>query len=76
MRVKSSLGTHFFHKGEKQVINENERYSLNQKRSYYLFDVVPFPAPRMTQSDKWRVNPNHEDINKLKLYIYENQSII
>ena len=64
MRVKSSLGTYLFHEGENQVINEDLRYVIDQKRSYYLFDVVPFAAPRMTQSDRWRVNPNHEDINK------------
>ena len=26
-----------------------------------VFDIVPFPAPRMTKSDKWKTNPNHPD---------------
>ena len=82
MRVKSSLGTHLFHEGEKQIINEDLRYVIDQKRSYYLFDVVPVAAPRMTQSDKWRVNPNHEDINKRQrkpvtnYYAYKNLLIL
>lgn len=64
MRVKHSLGTHFYHNGDCLHFDENEKYILDQTRSYYLFNVVPFAAPRMTQSDKWKVNPNHHDINK------------
>lgn len=27
----------------------------------FTFDLAPFPAPRMTRSDKWKTNPNHPD---------------
>ena len=27
----------------------------------YCFDLCPFPAPRMTRSDKWKTNPYHKD---------------
>ncbi len=30
----------------------------------YIFDIVPMGKPRMVQSDKWRVNPNHRDPRK------------
>lgn len=28
-----------------------------------MFDVIPMGAPRMTQADKWKTNPNHPDPN-------------
>ena len=34
---------------------------LKGKEIIKVFDIVPFPAPRMTKSDKWKTNPNHPD---------------
>ena len=34
---------------------------LTGKEIIKVFDIVPFPAPRMTKSDKWKTNPNHPD---------------
>ena len=30
----------------------------------YTFDIDPCPAPRMTRSDKWKLDPNHPDPKK------------
>lgn len=30
----------------------------------FTFDIQPCPAPRMTSSDKWKLDPNHKDPNK------------
>lgn len=30
----------------------------------YRFDISPVAAPRMTQSDKWKIDPHHSDPNK------------
>ncbi len=62
-RIKSSFGTCFVNNGIESIVDE-QVYKLDNTRKYYLFDVIPMGAPRMTQSDKWRVNPNHLDPNK------------
>jgi len=28
------------------------------------FNIIPYPAPRMTRSDKWKTDPNHHDPKK------------
>ena len=45
------------------AVNE-EKYVVDRTREFYLFDVIPIGAPRMTQSDRWKVNPNHPDPRK------------
>lgn len=57
---KKSLGKFLINKGEATNISE-EKYYIDRKRNYYIFDVIPMGAVRMTQSDKWRTNPNHLD---------------
>ena len=32
---------------------------IDTTKDYYLFDVIAMGAVRMTQSDKWKTNPNH-----------------
>jgi len=59
-RIKNSFGKCHFNDGEPLQV-ECERYVLDHKRRFYLFDVIPMGAPRMTQSDKWKTNPNHID---------------
>ena len=39
-------------------------FELDYSRKIYIFDLVPVGAVRMTQSDKWKTNPNHADPNK------------
>jgi len=60
MRIKNSFGKCHFNDG---LINSfsREKYVLDHSRRFYLFDVIPIGAPRMTQSDKWKTNPNHPD---------------
>lgn len=62
-RVKSSLGTHYYNKGGNIELSQ-EKYQVDYSRAFYLFDVVPMGAVRMTQSDKWKTNPNHVDPKK------------
>lgn len=63
MRIKESFGKTYFNKGR---INEKpeEYYVLDNTRQYYLFDIIPMGAPRMSSSDRWKTNPNHPDPNK------------
>jgi Holliday junction resolvase RusA-like endonuclease len=63
MRVKNSFGQ--FHVNEGTALDiSSERYMIDYSRRFYLFDVIPFGAVRMTQSDRWKTNPNHLDPNK------------
>jgi Holliday junction resolvase RusA-like endonuclease len=63
MRVKNSFGQ--FHVNEGTALDIScERYMIDYSRRFYLFDVIPFGAVRMTQSDRWKTNPNHLDPNK------------
>jgi Holliday junction resolvase RusA-like endonuclease len=63
LRVKSSLGTCHFNDGKPLEV-DSTKYVLDHTRRYYIFDVIPMGAPRMTQSDRWKTNPNHIDPNK------------
>lgn len=63
-RVRKSFGTTYINDGSSLIYNEELPYVLDHNRRFYLFDIVPISAPRMTQSDRWRTNPEHPDINK------------
>jgi len=63
MRIKSSFGKCHFNDGVPLDI-DNSIYKLDNTRRFYLFDIIPMGAPRMTQSDRWKTNPNHIDPNK------------
>jgi Holliday junction resolvase RusA-like endonuclease len=63
MRIRSSFGKCHFNEGNPIDIPRH-KYILDHSRRFYLFDVIPIGAPRMTQSDKWKTNPNHVDPNK------------
>jgi len=62
-RIKQSLGRYYYHKGGKIELKE-DRFEVDKSREFYLFDVIPVGAVRMTQSDKWKTNPNHIDPTK------------
>jgi len=80
MRVRTSLGVTYINNGDLIDYNENV-YQLDNNRKFYLFDIIPVSAPRMTQSDRWKLNPVHPDINKrqrpvvTKYFAYKNQLI-
>ena len=63
VRIKNSFGTCHVHEGELKCFSE-EKYEIDYTRKFYLFDIIPMGAVRMTQSDKWKTNPNHLDPNK------------
>ncbi len=60
---KKSIGKFYHHEGIEAPVNEG-KYEVDKSRKYYLFSVIPMGAVRMTQSDKWRTNPNHPDPNR------------
>ena len=69
-RVKNSLGTSYINIPEKhsedtrKTLGTNSEYKIDYSRKFYLFDVIPMGAVRMTQSDRWKTNPKHTDLNK------------
>jgi Holliday junction resolvase RusA-like endonuclease len=63
MRVKNSFGQWHINQGTALCIS-SERYQIDYSRRFYLFDVIPVGAVRMTQSDRWKTNPNHTDPKK------------
>lgn len=63
MRVKNSFGQYHINDGKPLEI-ESDKYHIDYSRRFYLFDIVPRGAVRMTQSDRWKTNPNHIDPNK------------
>jgi Holliday junction resolvase RusA-like endonuclease len=65
IRVKESLGSFKFNNGTPTSV-DSSKYVLDKSRRFYAFDVVPMGKPRMTQSDKWKTDPNHPDPLKRK----------
>lgn len=65
IRVKESLGAFKFNNGTPTSVSDS-KYVLDKSRRFYAFDVVPMGKPRMTQSDKWKIDPNHPDPLKRK----------
>ncbi len=63
MRIKHSFGKCHVNKGICLEVKD-ERYVIDYSRQFFLFDVIPMGAPRMTQSDRWKTNPNHVDPRK------------
>lgn len=69
----STTFQHFFYKGWTDPSPPDFIKNLDKKNKdvfqgltwpFYFFDVNPCPAPRMTRSDKWKVNPNHSNPEK------------
>lgn len=60
MRVKNSFGQSFINEGTTKVFSQ-EKYQIDYTRKFYLFDVIPVGAVRMTKRDRIFTNPNHED---------------
>ena len=68
-RVKESFGACHINMPRNQLEIESLpsselEYEIDYARKFFLFDVVPIGAVRMTQSDKWKTNPNHTDPQK------------
>lgn len=59
-RIQNSLGQCVHNIGSKMEVKE-DAYVLDTSREYYIFDIVPMGAVRMTKSDTWKLNPNHTD---------------
>ena len=81
-RIRESFGKTHINDGTCISYDEERPYELDQTRRFFLFDLVPISAPRMTQSDRWRLNPEHPDINKrqrpvvTKYFAYKNNLVL
>lgn len=62
-RVQNSLGEVLMNDGKSLSLAVG-KYELDHTRKFYLFDVVPMGAVRMTHSDRWKTNPHHTDPRK------------
>jgi len=71
MRQKASLGQVAINEGSKVILNEG-KYELDHSRAYAIIDIVPMGAVRMTQSDRWKTNPNHPDPKKRQREVVKN----
>jgi Holliday junction resolvase RusA-like endonuclease len=60
-RIRNSFGKCHINKGEVLKFDETKPYELDYSRQFYLFDIIPMGAVRMTKSDTWKTNPNHPD---------------
>lgn len=60
-RIRNSFGKCHINEGAITTLNEEAPYCLDYSRKFYLFDIIPMGAVRMTKSDKWKTNPNHPD---------------
>ena len=60
---KVSLGKTYFN--DRPIAPPDEsHFELDHSRRIYVFDITPMGAVRMSQSDRWKTNPNHADPNK------------
>lgn len=64
-RIQPTAGKCFKNNGVRKEYKRNG-FELDYEREFYVFDAVPIGKPRMTQSDKWKTNPNHPDPKKRK----------
>ena len=62
-RNKTSLGNIYTNNIERSL-EDNSPIKLDNSRKYYIFDIIPMGAVRMSQSDRWKTNPEHKDVNK------------
>ena len=69
-RKRESIGQYYINSGSIIKFDDTLIYELDKNRKFYMFDVCPVSAPRMSQSDRWKTNPNHPDINKRMVWIY------
>jgi Holliday junction resolvase RusA-like endonuclease len=59
-RLQNSLGQCYHNKGTCIVLEEG-KYLIDKSREFYIFDVIPVGAVRMTKRDRIFTNPNHKD---------------
>lgn len=70
-RLRNSFGTCYINEprinlesNSESTLNMTSEYEVDYTRKFYLFDVIPMGAVRMTKSDTWKTNPNHPDPKK------------
>lgn len=66
MRSNSEpIARHYYNDGTVENYLLKEKITeFDSTRSFYVFSVIPMGAVRMTQSDRWKTDPNHFDVKK------------
>lgn len=62
-RIQNSVGKSIFNNGALKQSTVTP-FVIDKSRRFFMFDIVPCSAPRMTQSDRWKLDPLHKDPNK------------
>ncbi len=63
---KPTIGKCYVNITGRPTVIERKKFVLDKTRRFYVFDINPMGAVRMSQSDKWKTDPNHKDPNKRK----------
>lgn len=69
-RIKNSFGVCHINQPKinletsSNMLETQTEYAIDYSRKFYLFDVVPMGAVRMSSSDKWKTNPLHKNPQK------------
>jgi Holliday junction resolvase RusA-like endonuclease len=53
-----------YNKGSIKADDSQTDFHIDKSREYYIFDVIPMGAVRMTKRDRIFTNPNHADPKK------------
>ncbi len=63
---KPTIGKCYVNVTGKPTVIERKKFVVDKTRRFYVFDINPMGAVRMSQSDKWKTDPNHADPKKRK----------
>jgi hypothetical protein len=63
---KPTIGKCYVNTGGRPTVIERKKFVPDKTRRFYVFDINPMGAVRMSSSDKWKTDPNHKDPNKRK----------
>lgn len=64
MKYQKTIGQFYHNPGVPKIKQEIKPFELDHNRTYYIFDVLPMGAVRMTKRDTIFTNPNHPDPKK------------
>jgi Holliday junction resolvase RusA-like endonuclease len=57
-KYEKSIGQTSENEGTDRVV-DCEKIRIDYDRHFFILDIIPNTAPRMTRSDQWKTDPNH-----------------
>ncbi len=63
---KPTIGSCYVNTGGSPTVIDRSKFVPDKTRRFYVFDINPMGAVRMSRSDKWKTDPDHPDPNKRK----------